>query len=151
MPKRVKFLAIVPKTDAQETTYHAYFYCKYTQQIVDVKVNPKIVDFVVKHTKGDSPIKPTILKVLKRLKIRKIILKTENSKKEEKGYCEDWFALIRIKEGCFKKDYIFPLYTGFLLSQLLNVPVEIENRILQKRGIYITKEILNASLSEKGP
>jgi hypothetical protein len=136
MPKKISFIAIVPENTGKETCFYAYFLCKKTKQIISVKVTKNIVDIMIKKTDNQRNLLPNIVEILK---IKKIILFKEKGGKFQ--------TIIKTGHRIFSKNIITPFPSGFITSQLFNVPLEITDKTLKKEGIYVTKELLKVSLA----
>jgi hypothetical protein len=138
MPKKLEFLAIVPNDCNDEVVFRAYFLCRQTNQLISVKVTPDLVDFTLRKGIGQKFILVNFVSLFKKFQIRKIIL--------EKG-SKRYKARLRTKKTLIPTNIVVPFYAGFMVSQLLNIPIEIENKTLKKEGIYIDRKLLEASLT----
>jgi len=142
MLKRIKFLAIVPSIHEDVIVFNAYFFCKSTKQIFFLKVDNKIVDFVIKNNERqkDRSINYNFVKRVEISNISGIILQKERDQK--------YNTIIKTKPKFMAKKITTSFYHGFITSQLLNIPMKIDKKILKREGIYITKELLEVSLAQ---
>jgi len=142
MPKKIAFLAVVPSTKNNKTLFEAYFFCKSTHQIFSLKVNEEIVDFVINKGKYQNGkyINREFTKNLESLNINEIVVKKERPQKYK--------IVIKTKLKFISRKITTSFYSGFIVSQLLNIPMRIENKTLREDGIYITKKLLKDSLAQ---
>ena len=141
MTQKVKFLAIVPNCETKKTEYYAYFFCSKTNQLISIKISSRIVDFIIKkETKKSRPAEDYNNCIAEGLDVRKITIK--------KGSNEGYITIIKIKKGYRSKNFLTPFSSGFVVSQVLGIPLEMENKTLNLEGVYITRELLEASIEK---
>ncbi len=136
MPKRVRFLAIVPETKGEDVQFKAYFLCKTTRQLISIQVNPQVVDFILEKKSRKNAI---FIKFFDSLEICKIVVKKNEAKK--------FVAILKLKSRFLSKEIITSFHLGFIVSQLLKIPIEVEEKTMKQGGIHITPELLKASLT----
>jgi len=137
----VKFLAIVPNCETKKTEYYAYFFCRETNQLISIKISSQIVDFIIKkETKNNGPIEDYNNCIAEGLDVRKVIIK--------KGSNEGYITVIKVKRGHRNKDFLTPFSSGFVVSQVLGIPLEMEKKTLNSEGVYVTRELLEASIEK---
>lgn len=136
MPKRVRFLAVVPETEDEDVRFKAYFLSKKTQQLISIGVTSQVVDYILKkESKKDS----IFIKFFANLEICKIIVKKDKTKK--------FVAVLKLKSKLLSKEMVTSFHLGFIVSQLLKIPLEVEEETMRERGIHITPDLLKASLT----
>ena len=142
MLKRIRFLAIIPSIQDNSTIFDAYFFCKNTNQVFSLRVNEEIVDFVIKKNEyqKERSINYKFGEYTKISNVSGIILQKESAQK--------YNTIIKTKPKFMAKKITTSFYYGFVTSQLLNIPMKIDEKTLKRDGIYITKELLEASLAQ---
>jgi len=141
MTRRVKFLAIVPDCETKKTKYYAYFFCSKTNQLISIRTSIRIVDFIIKKgIRKDGSFKDYNDCIAEGLDVRKVIIK--------KGSNEGYITVIKVKRGHRNKDFLTPFSSGFVVSQVLGIPLEMEKKTLNSEGVYVTRELLEASIEK---
>lgn len=138
MAKKLEFLAVVPIKSISCVHFKAYFICKTTNQLISIKVEPDLVDFLLRKEIRHKFMLVNFISLFKKFKVQKAVLQKESEKYRVK---------LKTKRNLLPQCVEVSFYSGFMISQLLNIPMEVEDKTLKKEGIYIDRKLLEASLT----
>ncbi|MBD3366049.1 hypothetical protein GF360_01760 [candidate division WWE3 bacterium] len=139
MSRKVDFLAVIPEEKKDKTTFQAYFFCKQTKQLLAIEVSVVLVEALIKKEHTGLTSLRAFFENFNKQKIKRIVI--------SKGRADNSYrAIIKARKFIVPRKIITSFFSGFLTARLLNIPLEIESSVLKREGIYVTRELLEASL-----